>query len=115
MTARANDVPVTVLGAGSWGTALAVQFARSGRSVRLWGRDRERLATLAAGRRYERHLPGVSSPDALRIEPQLPAAVSGALDVLVVVPSHALRALLSELAAHLSPTMHVAWAAKGFE
>jgi glycerol-3-phosphate dehydrogenase (NAD(P)+) len=115
MTARASDVPVTVLGAGSWGTALAVQFARSGRSVRLWGRDRERLATMAASRRNERYLPGVSFPDALRIEPQLPAAVSGARDVLLVVPSHALRALLSELIPHLSPTMHVAWATKGFE
>lgn len=62
MTARANDVPVTVLGAGSWGTALAVQFARSGRSVRLWGRDRERLATMAASRCNERYLPGVPFP-----------------------------------------------------
>jgi glycerol-3-phosphate dehydrogenase (NAD(P)+) len=115
MTARANDVPVSVLGAGSWGTALAVQFARSGRSVRLWGRDRERLATMAASRCNERYLPGVAFPDALRVEPQLSAAVSGARDVLVVVPSHALRALLSELIPHLSPTMHVAWATKGFE
>ena len=115
MTARANDVPVTVLGAGSWGTALAVQFARSGRSVRLWGRDRERLATMAASRCNERYLPGVPFPEALKVEPQLSAAVSGARDVLLVVPSQALRALLSELAPHLSPTMHVAWATKGFE
>jgi glycerol-3-phosphate dehydrogenase (NAD(P)+) len=105
MTARVRDVPVTVLGAGSWGTALAVQFAHSGRVVRLWGRDRERLAAMAASRRNERYLPGVPFPDSLQVEPQL----------LVVVPSPALRPLLTELAPHLAPTMHVAWATKGFE
>jgi glycerol-3-phosphate dehydrogenase (NAD(P)+) len=115
MTARVRDVPVTVLGAGSWGTALAVQFAHSGRVVRLWGRDRERLAAMAASRRNERYLPGVPFPDSLQVEPQLPAAVAGARDVLVVVPSPALRPLLTELAPHLAPTMHVAWATKGFE
>ena len=116
MTARSpSEVPVAVLGAGSWGTALAIQFARGGRPVRLWGRDRERLAAMALSRSNARYLGSARFPDSLHVEPELPAALAGARDVLVVVPSQAFRALLGELAPHLAPAMHVAWATKGFE
>jgi glycerol-3-phosphate dehydrogenase (NAD(P)+) len=116
VTARAlRDAPIAVLGAGSWGTALAIQFARGGRPVRLWGRDRERLTAMAAGRRNERYLASAQFPDSLQVEPDLARALAGARDVLIVVPSHAFRALLSQLAPHLAPDMHVAWATKGFE
>jgi glycerol-3-phosphate dehydrogenase (NAD(P)+) len=115
MTARALGHPVAVLGAGSWGTALAIQFARGGRAVRLWGRDRERLAALALARRNERYLPSAPFPDSLAVEASLPAALAAARDVLVVVPSPAFRGVLGALAPHLEPAMHVAWATKGFE
>jgi glycerol-3-phosphate dehydrogenase (NAD(P)+) len=115
MTARALGQPVAVLGAGSWGTALAIQFARGGRAVRLWGRDRERLAAMALARRNERYLPSAPFPDSLAVEPSLPAALAAARDVLVVVPSPAFRGVLGALAPHLQPAMHVAWATKGFE
>jgi glycerol-3-phosphate dehydrogenase (NAD(P)+) len=115
MTARALGHPVAVLGAGSWGTALAIQFARGGRAVRLWGRDRERLAALALARRNERYLPSAPFPDSLAVEPSLPAALAAARYVLVVVPSPAFRGVLGALAPHLEPAMHVAWATKGFE
>jgi glycerol-3-phosphate dehydrogenase (NAD(P)+) len=116
VTARAlRDAPVAVLGAGSWGTALAIQFARGGRPVRLWGRDRGRLADMAATRRNERYLASAQFPDSLQVEPDLAAALAGARDVLIVVPSHGFRALLNQLAPHLAPDMHVAWATKGFE
>jgi len=115
MTARALGQPVAVLGAGSWGTALAIQFARGGRAVRLWGRDRERLAAMALARRNERYLPSAPFPDSLAVETSLPAALAAARDVLVVVPSPAFRDVLGALAPHLQPAMHVAWATKGFE
>ena len=113
--ARSAGEPVAVLGAGSWGTALAVHFARGGRSVRLWGRDRDQLAELARSRSNERYLAGIAFPEALSVEPDLGAALDGARDVLVAVPSSALRALLELLALRLTPAMHVAWATKGFE
>jgi glycerol-3-phosphate dehydrogenase (NAD(P)+) len=115
MTARAPQDPVAVLGAGSWGTALAIQFARGGRAVRLWGRDRERLAAMARARRNERYLPSAPFPDSLALEAGLPAALVGARDVIIVVPSPAFRGVLGALAPHLGPGMHVAWATKGFE
>jgi len=110
-----SDVPVAVLGAGSWGTALAIQFARSGRPVKLWGRDREQLAAMAASRCNERYLSGVAFPASLCVEPELPVALAGVRDVLLVVPSQAFRSLLMQLAPLLTPAMHVAWATKGFE
>jgi glycerol-3-phosphate dehydrogenase (NAD(P)+) len=114
MSAR-SVVPVAVLGAGSWGTALAIQFARRGRPVRLWGRNPERLAAIAASRRNERYLPSATFPPSLQIEPDLRTALTGSRDVLVVVPSLALREMLTELVPHVAAAMHVAWATKGFE
>ncbi|MBV8909321.1 MAG: NAD(P)-dependent glycerol-3-phosphate dehydrogenase [Gammaproteobacteria bacterium] len=113
--APAGEVPIAVVGAGSWGTALAIQFARGGRAVRLWGRDRQRLAAMAASRCNERYLESARFPPSLLLEPQLSAALAGARDVLIVVPSQAFRAMLIELAPLLDPDMHVAWATKGFE
>lgn len=107
--------PVTVLGAGSWGTALAIQFARSGRLTRLWGRDREQLLGMEHTRRNERYLPGADFPPSLVVEPDLAAAISGARDVLVVVPSHAFRGVLREIAPLLAPDIRLAWATKGLE
>ncbi len=107
--------PIAVLGAGSWGTALAIQFARGGRAVRLWGRDTGRLAAMARSRRNERYLPTAAFPDSLVLEGELAAAIGGARDVLVVVPSPAFRAVLAQFAPHLAPGMHVTWATKGFE
>jgi glycerol-3-phosphate dehydrogenase (NAD(P)+) len=109
------DTPIAVFGAGSWGTALAIQFARGGGPVRLWGRDAAQLAHMAGARCNERYLPGAHFPPSLAVEPDLAAALSGARDVLVVVPSQGLRSLLRELAPRLAPQMHVAWATKGFE
>lgn len=106
---------MAVLGAGSWGTALAVQLARRLPEVRLWARDSQRLEAMAAARENSRYLPGVELPPVLRLEADLAAAVSGMDDVLVVVPSHGLRACLQALAAHLAPGQRVIWATKGLE
>ncbi|MEJ1964332.1 MAG: NAD(P)H-dependent glycerol-3-phosphate dehydrogenase [Gammaproteobacteria bacterium] len=107
--------PVAVLGAGSWGTALAIQLARSGRATRLWARGAEQLNALSRDRTNARYLPGAAFPDSLAIPQNLPAALEGALDVLVVVPSHAFRAVLTEIAPLLNAGARVAWATKGFE
>ena len=106
---------IAVLGAGSWGTALAIQFARSGRPTRLWGRDAAQLDAMKRERRNSRYLPAGEFPDALSVESNLDAALNGALDVLVVVPSHGFRALLREISSRLTPNMRLAWATKGFE
>ena len=106
---------VAVLGAGSWGTALAIQFARTGHPTRLWGRNRAELVAMASSRRNERYLPSGTFPDGLRVEPDLAAALQGAGDALVAVPSHSFRAVLQQIAPHLTAQTRLAWATKGLE
>jgi glycerol-3-phosphate dehydrogenase (NAD(P)+) len=106
---------VAVVGAGSWGTALAIQFARSGRPTRLWGRDRARLAAVAQARRNDRYLAAGAFPPSLAVEAELAQALRDACDVLIAVPSHAFRSVLGELAPLLTAQMRLAWATKGFE
>jgi glycerol-3-phosphate dehydrogenase (NAD(P)+) len=107
--------PIVVLGAGSWGTALAIQFARSGRPTVLWGREEDDPAELARARRNERYLPGAEFPPSLVVEPDLAKAIASGDDLVVVVPSSALRAVLQQLKPMLGPRSRVAWASKGFE
>jgi glycerol-3-phosphate dehydrogenase (NAD(P)+) len=107
--------PIAVIGAGSWGTALAIQFARAGRPTVLWGRSEDNPEKLARDRRNERYLPGAEFPADLEVEPDLARAVATASDILVVVPSSALRAVLTSLRPLLRPGARIAWATKGFE
>jgi glycerol-3-phosphate dehydrogenase (NAD(P)+) len=106
---------IAVLGAGSWGTALAIQFARAGRPARLWGRNRAHVATMAQERSNRRYLPDVEFPEGLQLIGELEAAIDGVKDVLLAVPSHAFRALLMQLKPMLPAATRLCWATKGFE
>ncbi len=111
--------PVAVIGAGSWGTALALQFARKGREVRLWGRNRDDLKRIARARENQKYLPGIAFPDNLHVEPELRKALVGVADILIAVPSHALRETLLQIKPLLGKnpwkSARVCWATKGFE
>jgi glycerol-3-phosphate dehydrogenase (NAD(P)+) len=106
---------VAVLGAGSWGTALAALIARNGDAVVLWGRDTAVAAAIDATHENPRYLPGVTLPERLRATTDLATAMAGADLVLVVVPSHAFAETLRALAPLRAPAAGVAWATKGFE
>jgi glycerol-3-phosphate dehydrogenase (NAD(P)+) len=104
-----------VIGAGSWGTALALQFARSGRPVRLWGRDSAQLEEMRAARVNNRYLPGCRFPSNLSVVDDLGNCTRGVRDVLIAVPSHALRETLEAVKPYLESDARVCWATKGFE
>jgi glycerol-3-phosphate dehydrogenase (NAD(P)+) len=106
---------VAVLGAGSWGTALAVHLARTGHRTVLWGRNPRELEQLARSRRNARYLPDVELPASVTVELDLGRALATIDDLLVVVPSHAFRELLVTVKPLLRPGTRVAWATKGFE
>ena len=93
---------VAVLGAGSWGTALAVWLAGRGQPVTLWGHDRAHVRRLREARVNARYLPGVELPDDVSPVENLADAAGAAL-TLVVTPSHALRRVAGELAALVPP------------
>jgi glycerol-3-phosphate dehydrogenase (NAD(P)+) len=106
---------VAVVGAGSWGTALAALIARHGHPTVLWGRDAAGIAAIDGGHENPRYLPGIALPDSLRATTDLAAALGDADLVLVVVPSHAFAETLRALAPHRPAKAGVAWATKGFE
>jgi glycerol-3-phosphate dehydrogenase (NAD(P)+) len=106
---------IAVIGAGSWGTALAIQFARTGRTTLLWGRAEDDPAGLDRARENASYLPGARFPDPLHAEGDLAKVLAAARIVVVAVPSHALRQVLSDMKPLLRPDARVAWATKGFE
>ena len=106
---------VTVLGAGSWGTALAMHLARSGGGVTLWGHRPAQVAQLRRDGSNERYLPGLKFPPGLDLADDLPSAIEQADIVLIVVPSHAFRATLQRLKPLLRAGQRLAWASKGLE
>lgn len=106
---------VAVLGAGSWGTALAVHLARIGHSVSLWGRDSELVDDMTAVRRNARYLPTVALPDCVMPSAAVDEVLAGAAIVVVAVPSHGLRAVLRDAAPFLRPGATVVNATKGLE
>ena len=107
--------PCAVLGAGSWGTALAILLARQGREVRLWGHLQAEIDTLRRDQANEHYLPGIRFPAGLSCTADLGAALEGAGVVLVVVPSHAFASVLAVARPLLQRGQHLAWATKGLE
>jgi len=110
----AADDSISVLGAGSWGTALAIRLATR-QDTLLWGHEPDVMATLAADRENREFLPGVHFPDRLAIEADLASVVAASRDLLIVVPSHAFREVIQKLANLLDENSRIAWATKGLE
>ena len=110
-----TKLSVSVLGAGSWGTALAAVLARNGAAVTLWGRDPDAISQMTATRRNARYLPELELPRELTLSADLALSVRDARVVLVVTPSHAFGDLLDRTAPHFAPDAGLAWATKGFD
>jgi len=108
---------IAVLGAGAWGTALAIALSRapdSSHQVILWARDPDHLAELASQRINQRYFPAFSLPDSLRLTSTLAAAVEFAQLVLIAVPTVGLRETLRGIAA-CGKKIPLIWGCKGFE
>ncbi|MFI3186968.1 MAG: NAD(P)H-dependent glycerol-3-phosphate dehydrogenase [Methylococcaceae bacterium] len=105
---------IAVLGAGSWGTALAILAARNGCQTLLWCHHPEHAASLAQDRQNKRYLPGLAFPKNLAVTSDL-AEVAGFTSLMLVsVPSHAFKDTLIKLKAYSSNEIQIAWATKGF-
>src|SRR5580704_11298815 len=103
---------MAVIGAGSWGTALAIQCARAGHPTRLWGRDAALVAAMRQAGRNTRYLPDAEFPPSLEPVADLAEALAGVRDALVAVPSHAFRATLLLIEPLLDDDARIAWASK---
>ncbi|TQQ09079.1 NAD(P)H-dependent glycerol-3-phosphate dehydrogenase [Vibrio cholerae] len=110
-----KPVEMTVIGAGSYGTSLAISLARNGANIVLWGHDAEHMSRLDADRANHEFLPGIAFPDTLIVETDLQKAVQASRDLLVVVPSHVFGIVLKSLQPHLRADSRICWATKGLE
>jgi glycerol-3-phosphate dehydrogenase (NAD(P)+) len=106
---------VAVIGAGSWGTALALVAARNRHEVVLWAREPEVAAEINAAHRNPYYLAEIELPEKLRATVSLAEALAGASFVLIVVPSHAVREVIAEMRAYLDPQQTLVSATKGVE
>jgi glycerol-3-phosphate dehydrogenase (NAD(P)+) len=105
----------TVLGAGSWGTALGAVLAGKGYPVAIWDADPAPLETIAARHENARYLPGIPLPEGLRADPDLAGALVGAELVVIAVPSHAVRPVAVLARPYLAPGVPLCTVAKGVE
>jgi len=110
-----NTGSICVLGAGSWGTALAILLAQQSKSCQLWAHNKKHLQQLQTQRSNQRYLPDISFPDTLTIEPDLEQCIKNNEIILVAVPSHAFRKTLQSISKYIQPKHKIAWASKGLE
>ncbi|MCG7496874.1 NAD(P)H-dependent glycerol-3-phosphate dehydrogenase [Vibrio sp. Of7-15] len=117
MTTHADysDITMTVLGAGSYGTSLAISLARNGAKVLLWGHEPEHMNKLESDRSNEAFLPGIDFPPSLIMTSDLEQAVQASQDLLVVVPSHVFGEVLTNVKPFLRSDSRICWATKGLE
>ncbi|WP_338492462.1 NAD(P)H-dependent glycerol-3-phosphate dehydrogenase [Erwinia aphidicola] len=112
---RSLHASMSVIGAGSYGTALAITLARNGHDVVLWGHNPQHQAQLQADRCNTAFLPDVPFPATLYLETDLAAAIAASRDLLVVVPSHVFGDVLQQIKPHLRADSRIVWATKGLE
>jgi len=111
----AEKIAITVLGAGSYGSALAVSLARNGHNTLIWGHELDHIETLQSDRENKAFLPGVSFPERLHPEADLAKCLAATDTILLVVPSHVFGLVLSQVKPLLRPEHRIAWATKGLE
>ena len=106
---------LTVIGAGSWGTALAIALAPRFSSIRLWAHNPQHAAELRLKRENTRYLPGFLLPPKIHVCTDVEEALAETAIVLSVVPSQHLRGVLAQMRPHVRPEMRMVSASKGLE
>ncbi|HSW69054.1 MAG TPA: NAD(P)H-dependent glycerol-3-phosphate dehydrogenase [Gammaproteobacteria bacterium] len=112
---KIQSQPIAVLGAGSWGTALALHLSRQKQTVHLWEYNKDQAKTLQKERVNTRFMPGFHFPDTLQVFADLKEAVAGLQDILIAVPSKAFYEVLQKLKPLLSSSARILWATKGLD
>lgn len=106
---------IAVIGAGSWGTALAMLLAKNGHEVKLWSHNHEHATLMQNDRENARYLSGLTFPEALTASSDIKHVLEKTDHILVVVPSHAFRETLENIKPFIKKQTTIAWATKGLE
>lgn len=107
--------PISILGSGSYGTALAISFSRNGSPVHLWSHNATHIEQMQQERQNRRFLAGIDFPEKLHLESDLAKTIQASQDILIVVPSHAFNETLLAIKPYLQPHHRLVWATKGLE
>lgn len=107
--------PIAVLGAGSWGTALALYLARRGQLVRVYSIEASEITAMLAEKANNRYLPGIPLPDTLQPQLELTQTIAGVRDILIVVPSGGVRATVTAIKPLITPNTRLILASKGID
>lgn len=110
-----NTQTIAVLGAGSWGTALAMLLGQNGHQVNLWSHNAEHANLMQQTRENNRYLAGLTFPETLNVSADLEKTFKDVNDILIVVPSHAFRETLTTIKPFITNSHRIAWATKGLE
>ncbi|SDP75456.1 glycerol 3-phosphate dehydrogenase (NAD(P)+) [Desulforhopalus singaporensis] len=110
-----KSIKIGVIGAGSWGTALAILLAKKGYLVNLWGHNDSHVSRLSKDRENRKYLPGIIFPQSLHPESELDPCIDGADTVVMVVPSHSYRTVFQKIIPLLSDNQRIVTAVKGIE
>lgn len=109
------SAPIAILGAGSYGTALAIALSRNGHKTYLWGHNPEKMAKIAQERMNQDFLPDTVFPESLTVSSDLEFVLSQVKDLLIVVPSHVFSEVLAQIKPFLTEEHRIMWATKGLE
>ncbi|WP_212111532.1 NAD(P)H-dependent glycerol-3-phosphate dehydrogenase [Bartonella queenslandensis] len=110
-----KTIAMTVIGAGSFGTALAIALARNGHNVLLWGYNSQHIKKLREQRCNQVYLPDIRFPENLFLETSLETAITASDNILIAVPSHVFHQVLCNIQPYLDQHSRVIWATKGLE
>jgi len=109
---KMNQTTIAILGAGSWGTAVAIHLAKAGHHVLLWGHDPQHIALMKEKKANPRFLPGINFPDTLEVSADFDHCINAAQYVIVAVPSHAFAEIITKIK---KPPQGLAWLTKGID
>jgi len=107
--------PIAVLGAGSFGTALAILLAKNGNPTRLWARNGQQIQAMRESGFNSKYLPDIPLPKSLELFESFEKAINGVSDILIVTPSHAFQQTLSQIEQYKTGSVRIVWACKGLE
>lgn len=106
---------ICILGAGSWGTALAIRLAKNNHRVSLWGRVEDGIEMIARDHENHQYLPGISIPEQVRPTADMASAMEGATWLILSIPTQALREVLGQASQYMKANMYIINTAKGLE
>lgn len=115
MSEEHYNLPISIIGAGAWGSALAIHLARKHQEVRIWAYEKQQVSEINTNRTNKRYLPGIIFPSNITCIDDYQEVLSGTEDILIVVPSVAFHTTLKKMQPYLQDNQCLIWASKGLD